>query len=149
MSNIGHSKSAPLAVEMRGVNKRFGAVHANQNIDLAIAKGTIHGIIGENGAGKSTLMSVLYGFYTADSGDILLNGQVVKMANSTQAIAHGVGMVHQHFMLVPTLTALENILLGRIMKWESLMLESDQVDVQAQQAIVELEWMLEMVRIGK
>ena len=117
MSNIGHSKSAPLAVEMRGVNKRFGAVHANQNIDLAIAKGTIHGIIGENGAGKSTLMSVLYGFYTADSGDILLNGQVVKMANSTQAIAHGVGMVHQHFMLVPTLTALENILLGAEESW--------------------------------
>ena len=111
------SKPAPLAVEMRGVNKRFGAVHANQNIDLAIAKGTIHGIIGENGAGKSTLMSVLYGFYTADSGDILLNGQVVKMANSTQAIAHGVGMVHQHFMLVPTLTALENILLGAEESW--------------------------------
>jgi simple sugar transport system ATP-binding protein len=112
-----NSTVAPFAVELRQINKHFGTVKANQDIDLAIPKATIHGIIGENGAGKSTLMSVLYGFYTADSGEILLNGQTVKMSNSTQAIAHGVGMVHQHFMLVETLSALENILLGAEDSW--------------------------------
>ena len=106
------SEHLPPAVELRHINKRFGSVWANQDIDLLIPKASIHGIIGENGAGKSTLMSVLYGFYQADSGDILIDGQVVKMSNSTQAIAQGVGMVHQHFMLVETLSALENILLG-------------------------------------
>lgn len=111
------SSQTPLAVELRHINKRFGTVLANQDIDLAIPKGTIHGIIGENGAGKSTLMSVLYGFYTADSGEILIDGVPVKMLNSTTAIAHGVGMVHQHFMLVETLTALENILLGAEDSW--------------------------------
>ena len=118
MSNAqDNTSSASLAVELRHINKRFGSVCANQDIDLAIPRGTIHGIIGENGAGKSTLMSVLYGFYEADSGDILIDGQAVKMTNSMQAIAHGVGMVHQHFMLVEPLTALENILLGAEDSW--------------------------------
>lgn len=118
MSNAQEgTSSAPLAVELRHINKRFGSVWANQDIDLTIPKGTIHGIIGENGAGKSTLMSVLYGFYEADSGEILIDGHVVKMSNSMQAIAHGVGMVHQHFMLVEPLTALENILLGAEDSW--------------------------------
>lgn len=114
---MSHNNTTPYAVELRQINKRFGAVWANQNIDLAIPKATIHGIIGENGAGKSTLMSVLYGFYQADSGDILINGQPVTMHNSTDAIEHGVGMVHQHFMLVEPLTALENILLGAEDSW--------------------------------
>ncbi|TDR33107.1 ABC transporter ATP-binding protein [Hydromonas duriensis] len=118
MSNTLKQKSSEaMAVEMRHINKRFGAVWANRDIDLSIPKATIHGIIGENGAGKSTLMSVLYGFYEADSGDILINGQAVRIANSTQAIAKGVGMVHQHFMLVEPLTALENILLGAEDSW--------------------------------
>ena len=88
------------AIELEGIDKRFGAVRANRDIDLCIEAGTIHGIVGENGAGKSTLMSILYGFYKADSGEIRINGKAVDIASSDDAIAHGIGMVHQHFMLV-------------------------------------------------
>ncbi|WP_417692851.1 ABC transporter ATP-binding protein [Roseibium sp.] len=100
------------AIELRGVNKSFGAVHANKDIDLLVKKGTIHGIIGENGAGKSTLMSILYGFYQADSGSIHVDGVEVKISDSRQAIGLGIGMVHQHFMLVESFTVLENVILG-------------------------------------
>lgn len=100
------------AVELNEINKRFGDVWANRDINLAIPKGTIHGIIGENGAGKSTLMSILFGFYQADSGSIAINDKKVVIKNSDQAIALGIGMVHQHFMLVEPLTVLENIILG-------------------------------------
>ncbi|MEY4506852.1 MAG: hypothetical protein RL297_1430 [Pseudomonadota bacterium] len=100
------------AVRMRGIHKRFGAVLANDGVDLSIRAGTVHGIVGENGAGKSTLMSVLYGFYTADSGQIEVFDQPVHIANAHHAIACGIGMVHQHFMLVDTLTAIENVMLG-------------------------------------
>ncbi len=102
----------PPALEMRGVSKRFGAVQANRDIDMTVAAGSIHGLIGENGAGKSTLMSILYGFYTADSGEILLNGKPCRIQGSRDAIKAGIGMVHQHFMLVEPFTALENVVLG-------------------------------------
>lgn len=102
----------PFAIELRKICKRFGAVQANRDIDLQVQRGTIHGIVGENGAGKSTLMSILYGFYQADSGDILINGQATGIKNSKDAIAAGIGMVHQHFMLVDTFSVLENVLLG-------------------------------------
>ncbi len=101
-----------IAVEFRKLNKRFGAVHACKNIDLAIPGGEVHGLVGENGAGKSTLMSILYGFYTADSGEVLLNGAPVRIRSSRDAIDHGIGMVHQHFMLVDTFSVLENLVLG-------------------------------------
>ena len=97
---------------MTHICKRFGAVLANNDVSLSVRQGTVHGIVGENGAGKSTLMSVLYGFYRADSGQILIDGQSVAIANAHDAIAHGIGMVHQHFMLVDTLTAIENVMLG-------------------------------------
>ena len=100
------------AIELEGIDKRFGAVRANRDIDLRIEAGTIHGIVGENGAGKSTLMSILYGFYKADSGEIRINGKAVDIASSDDAIAHGIGMVHQHFMLVDPFTVLENVVLG-------------------------------------
>ncbi|MEL6680399.1 MAG: ABC transporter ATP-binding protein [Pseudomonadota bacterium] len=100
------------AIELTGISKSFGPVHANRDIDLRVDKGTIHGIIGENGAGKSTLMSILYGFYEADSGTIAVDGTQVKIRNSDQAIALGIGMVHQHFMLVEPFTVLENVMLG-------------------------------------
>ncbi|WP_325893085.1 ABC transporter ATP-binding protein [Grimontia sp. NTOU-MAR1] len=100
------------AIQLRGINKRFGAVHANKDIDLTVMPGTIHGIVGENGAGKSTLMSILYGFYQADSGTIEVDGETVKIKDSQDAISHGIGMVHQHFMLVETFSVLENIMLG-------------------------------------
>ena len=100
------------AVELRGIDKRFGAVHANRDVSLAVAPGSIHGIVGENGAGKSTLMSVLYGFYRADRGEIRIAGRTVEIAGSEDAIAAGIGMVHQHFMLVDTFTVVENVILG-------------------------------------
>jgi ABC-type uncharacterized transport system ATPase subunit len=102
----------PFAISMSGINKRFGLVHANRNIHLNICKGDIHGIVGENGAGKSTLVSILYGFYTADSGKISLNGTPHHYNSTGDAIAAGIGMVHQHFMLVPNFSVLENIVLG-------------------------------------
>jgi simple sugar transport system ATP-binding protein len=102
---------------MRGIHKRFGAVHANRAVDLTVDAGTIHGIVGENGAGKSTLMSILYGFYHADSGSISVEGASVRITGSREAIALGIGMVHQHFMLVDTLSALDNIMLGAEPNW--------------------------------
>ncbi len=101
-----------IAIELRGISKSFGPVQANKDIELAVRKGTIHGIIGENGAGKSTLMSILYGFYQADRGDIFINGKKTRIADSQAAIRSGIGMVHQHFMLVDNFTVLENIILG-------------------------------------
>ena len=100
------------AIELEKINKRFGPVHANKDIDLKIERGTIHGIVGENGAGKSTLMSILYGFYTADSGTIRVNGEVHAITDSRHALALGIGMVHQHFMLVDNFSVLENVILG-------------------------------------
>ncbi len=100
------------AIELIGIDKSFGPVHANRNVNLSVARGVIHGIVGENGAGKSTLMSILYGFYEADRGEIRVNGEVVRIRSSREAISHGIGMVHQHFMLVPPLSVLENVMLG-------------------------------------
>src|SRR6186997_3155356 len=108
---------AQAAIELIGINKSFGAVRANRDINLEIARGTVHGIVGENGAGKSTLMSILYGFYQADSGEIQVEGRPVRIAGSREAIRLGIGMVHQHFMLVDTLSALDNVMLGAEPGW--------------------------------
>ncbi len=102
----------PFAVSMSGICKRFGAVTANDHIDLNVLSGDIHGIVGENGAGKSTLVSILYGFYTADSGVTEIAGVAYTHNTPADSIAAGIGMVHQHFMLVPNFTVLENIILG-------------------------------------
>ena len=102
----------PAAIELKNINKRFGPVQANRDVSLTIESGTIHGIIGENGAGKSTLMSILYGFYQADSGSIRVQGNELKINSAHDAITSGIGMVHQHFMLVDTFTVLENVVLG-------------------------------------
>ncbi len=104
--------AAPAAIELRGISKSFGPVQANRDIHLRVEKGTIHGIIGENGAGKSTLMSILYGFYKPDSGEILVNGRPLTITDSQTAIRAGIGMVFQHFKLVQNFTVLENIILG-------------------------------------
>ena len=103
---------SPLAISLQNINKNFGAVQANKDVCLSVRPGTIHGIVGENGAGKSTLVSILYGFYTADTGTVTISGQPVRLRSSADAIAAGIGMVHQHFMLVPNFTVLENIILG-------------------------------------
>ena len=112
MPPAGEQHGTAPAVELRGCDKRFGTVHANRAVDLVVARGHIHGLIGENGAGKSTLMSILYGFYSADAGEILIDGKLVRIAESRDAIAAGIEMVHQHFMLVDPMTVLENVILG-------------------------------------
>ena len=113
----GIAAHAATAVRMTGINKHFGVVAANADVNLAVPAGTVHGLVGENGAGKSTLMSILYGFYQADSGSIEVFGKPATIRNADDAIALGIGMVHQHFMLVDTLTALENVMLGAEPHW--------------------------------
>ena len=104
--------SSKYAVQMHGITKRFGSFYALTDVDLDVEKGTIHSILGENGAGKSTLMNVLYGVYQADEGEIYIGGKKVEIKNPTAAIEHGIGMVHQHFMLVENFTVTQNIVLG-------------------------------------
>jgi len=106
------AEPSPPAIELRGIEKRFGAVHANRAVSMRIAAGSITGIVGENGAGKSTLMSILYGFYEADSGEIAVNGRAVRIRNPRDALRAGIGMVHQHFVLIDPFTVLENVMLG-------------------------------------
>ncbi|MDM4722426.1 ABC transporter ATP-binding protein [Micromonospora sp. WMMA1363] len=101
-----------LRLELRGITKRFGDLVANDHIDLTVEPGEIHALLGENGAGKSTLMNVLYGLYQPDEGEILVDGEPLKLRGPSDAIAAGIGMVHQHFMLVPVFTVAENIMLG-------------------------------------
>ncbi|SEQ09759.1 ABC transporter ATP-binding protein [Thalassovita taeanensis] len=116
MSTATHHKGQPdtaaPAIELRGISKAFGPVQANKDISIRVMPGTIHGIIGENGAGKSTLMSILYGFYKADAGEIFILGQKTAIPDSQAAIAAGIGMVFQHFKLVENFTVLENVILG-------------------------------------
>ena len=123
-----NANAKPPAVQMRGIEKRFGAVHANRAVQLTVAAGTVHGIVGENGAGKSTLMSILYGFYQADAGEIVIEGLPAKVSGSREAIALGIGMVHQHFMLVDTLSALDNVMLGAEPSWR---LQAARAEVRA------------------
>ena len=104
--------SSKYAVQMHGITKRFGSFYALTDVDLDVERGTIHSILGENGAGKSTLMNVLYGLYHADEGEIYINGKKVNIKNPTTAIENGIGMVHQHFMLVENFTVTQNIVLG-------------------------------------
>ena len=105
------------AIELKGISKAFGPVQANKDISIRVMPGTIHGIIGENGAGKSTLMSILYGFYKADAGEIFISGTKTDIPDSQAAIAAGIGMVFQHFKLVENFTVLENIILGAEDGW--------------------------------
>ena len=101
-----------MKLELQGITKRFGTLVANDSIDLVVQPGEIHALLGENGAGKSTLMNVLYGLYTADEGKILLDDKVQAFDGPGYAMAAGIGMVHQHFMLIPVFTVAENVALG-------------------------------------
>ena len=114
---IGASVAPPPAVCLRGIDKRFGAVQANVGVDLTVRAGSVHGIVGENGAGKSTLMAILYGLQQPDAGRIEVEGREVRFADPSRAIAAGIGMVHQHFMLVEEFSALDNVLLGAEPDW--------------------------------
>ena len=103
---------APLAVEMRGIVKRFPGVVANDGIELAVRHGEIHALLGENGAGKSTLMNILMGLYPPDGGQVLIDGAPVHFRSPRDAANAGLGMVHQHFMLISRFTVTENVILG-------------------------------------
>jgi len=112
-SNIlpsGHTRIDDL--EMRGITKIFPGVLANESVDFSVHAGEVHALLGENGAGKTTLMKILYGLYHADEGQILLNDKPVEILSPTDAISQGIGMIHQHFMLVESLTVAENVALG-------------------------------------
>ena len=100
------------SLEMRGITKRFPGVLANDRVDFDVNAGEVHALLGENGAGKSTLMKILYGLYQPDEGEVYLNGQPIKIHSPTDSITHGIGMIHQHFMLVDNLTVAENVALG-------------------------------------
>src|SRR6266849_4461598 len=105
-------RATPFAVEMRGICKSWPGVVANDHVNLTVRKGEIHALVGENGAGKTTLMNILYGLIHPESGEIFINGQPARITGPRDAIRLGIGMVHQHFMLIPPLTVAENIVLG-------------------------------------
>jgi ABC-type uncharacterized transport system ATPase subunit len=106
------SERAPI-LELRGITKTFPGVIANEAIDLTLHEGEIHCLLGENGAGKSTLMNVVFGLYQPDEGTISVRGRPVRFSGVRDAIAEGIGMVHQHFQLIPVLTVAENVILGQ------------------------------------
>src|SRR5215212_4652753 len=112
IASRGFMESTSNAFEMRGIVKRFPGVLANDHVDFDLRVGEVHALLGENGAGKSTLMNILYGLYQPDEGEIIVRGQPIKVTNPNDAIAAGIGMVHQHFMLVPVLSVTENVMLG-------------------------------------
>src|SRR5437867_2122164 len=102
----------PPALELRGITKRFPGVLANDRIDFDLRQAEVHALLGENGAGKSTLMNILYGLYHPDEGEIWIRGEKAQFGSPKDAIEHGIGMVHQHFMLIPVMTVAENIVLA-------------------------------------
>src|SRR5215467_1812762 len=108
---------------MRGIRKEFPGVVANDDVSFDVRRGEVHALLGENGAGKSTLMNILYGLYRPDSGEIRLNGKPVSFSSAKDAIASGIGMVHQHFMLIPVMTVAENIVLGIEPRREGILLD--------------------------
>jgi simple sugar transport system ATP-binding protein len=115
---------APL-LELRGITKRFPGVLANDDVSLDLRRGEVHALLGENGAGKSTLMNILYGLYTPDEGQILLGGAPIEVGSTKAAIEHGIGMVHQHFMLIPVMTVAENIVLATEPRHAGVLLDYD------------------------
>ena len=112
-------------LELRGITKRFPGIVANDNVDFDLRKGEVHALLGENGAGKSTLMNVLYGLYRPDEGQILINGTPAELGSPKASIENGVGMVHQHFMLIPVMTVAENIVLAQEPTQAGLLLDFD------------------------
>jgi ABC-type uncharacterized transport system ATPase subunit len=122
-----------LLVEMKNISKRFGEVQALDNVSIEIHGGEVLGLLGENGAGKTTLMNILYGLYKADSGEILIDGKRVRIKSPSDAISHGIFMVHQHFKLIPNFTALENIIIGFVKGFKSLR----RIDIQSEKKKIE------------
>ena len=115
----------PPVLELRGITKRFPGIVANDHVDLDVRAGEVHALLGENGAGKSTLMNVLSGLYHPDEGEILLRGKPVRFGSAKDAIESGIGMVHQHFMLIPVMTVAENIVLATEPRKAGVLLDYD------------------------
>ena len=142
------------AVQMTGIVKRFGAFTALDNVNLNVKKGTIHAILGENGAGKSTLMNVLYGLYQAEEGEIKINGEVKNIKDPGAAIKNGIGMVHQHFMLVHNFTVVQNILLGKEITKSGIFLDYKKSRQKVQELVdkyglnVDLDVKIENISVG-
>ena len=113
---------------MRGITKRFPGIVANDDVDFDLLPGEVHALLGENGAGKSTLMNILYGLYTPDEGEIVVKGKPVRMESPRDAIANGIGMVHQHFMLIPVMTVAENIVLGEEPRRDGVLLDFEKAE---------------------
>src|SRR5438094_5737794 len=105
------------AIELRGITKTFGATVANKDVEFELVSGEIHALLGENGAGKTTLMSILFGLLLPDEGEIRLDGETVTFSSPHDALQRGIGMVHQHFMLIPGFTVAENVVLGSVSPW--------------------------------
>jgi len=120
-------------LEMRGIYKHFGEVLANDHVDLKVEAGTVHSIVGENGAGKTTLMCILYGLYKADSGQIIIDGKEVDINSPSDAIANGIGMIHQHFKLIPAMTVAENVMLGLEPRKGKIFLDLKQINQQTKE----------------
>jgi general nucleoside transport system ATP-binding protein len=120
--------AAPPVLELSGITKRFPGVVANDGVSFDLAKGEVHALLGENGAGKSTLMNILYGLYHPDEGEIRVNGEVVAMGSPRDAINRGIGMVHQHFMLIPVMTVAENIVLAMEPRNAGVLLDTDEAE---------------------
>src|SRR5215204_5756378 len=120
-------------LELRGITKRFPGIVANDNVDFDLRKGEVHALLGENGAGKSTLMNVLYGLYRPDEGEILVKGKRVQMSSPRDAIDLGIGMVHQHFMLIPVMTVAENIVLGVEPSRQKVLLDENAAEERVKQ----------------
>ena len=112
LGSLASDVTDDLVLEMRGIRKEFPGVVANDDVSFDVRRGEVHALLGENGAGKSTLMNILYGLYRPDAGEIRLNGKAVHFSSARDAIQAGIGMVHQHFMLIPVMTVAENIVLG-------------------------------------
>src|SRR2546423_8149137 len=115
--------SAGPVLELRGITKRFPGIVANDRVDFDLLPGEVHALLGENGGGKSTLMNILYGLYHPDEGEILLSGTPISFASAKDAIGRGIGMVHQHFMLIPVMTVAENIVLAEEPTYGGVMLD--------------------------
>src|SRR5436309_3315854 len=123
---------APL-LELRAITKRFPGVVANDQVDFDLRKGEVHALLGENGAGKSTLMNILYGLYSPDEGEVLLNGRPTQIGSPHAAIDAGIGMVHQHFMLIPVMTVAENIVLAAEPKRNGVLLDNGAAELQVRE----------------
>ena len=133
LGSARHGASSPLVLEMRGITKRFPGIVANDDVSFDLRRGEVHALLGENGAGKSTLMNILYGLYHPDEGEIVLKGKPVRLGSAREAIEHGIGMVHQHFMLIPVMTVAENIVLAQEPTRGGVLLDFDAADRRARE----------------